>query len=202
MQTPWGDLAVTDAHVHFFSRRFFRSARRRRRRLPQSRPRWAGTSPRRTPPNWPAPGPPSWTATASPRSVLIASMPGDEPSVLAAAAAVPGRFFAYAMVNPLAAGRRRARRGSMPSASSPPCTATPCTTRASTPVLEQAAAQNCAVFVHCGVLTVGVRKKLGLPSPFDMRFSNPDRPARGRAALSQSRASSCRTSAPAIFAKP
>ena len=27
--------------------------------------------------------------------------------------------------------------------------------------------------MHCGVLTVGVRKKLGLPSPFDMRFSNP-----------------------------
>ena len=30
-----------------------------------------------------------------------------------------------------------------------------------------------AVFVHCGVLSVGVRKKLGLPSPFDMRFGNP-----------------------------
>jgi hypothetical protein len=30
-----------------------------------------------------------------------------------------------------------------------------------------------AVFVHCGVLTVGVRKKLSLPSPFDMRYSNP-----------------------------
>jgi predicted TIM-barrel fold metal-dependent hydrolase len=29
------------------------------------------------------------------------------------------------------------------------------------------------VFVHCGVLSVGVRKKLGLSSPFDMRFSNP-----------------------------
>ncbi len=29
------------------------------------------------------------------------------------------------------------------------------------------------VFVHCGVLTVGVRAKLGLPSPFDMSFSNP-----------------------------
>ena len=41
-------------------------------------------------------------------------------------------------------------------------------------VLEEAAAQpHRAVFVHCGVLTVGVRKKLGLPSPFDMRFSNP-----------------------------
>jgi predicted TIM-barrel fold metal-dependent hydrolase len=29
------------------------------------------------------------------------------------------------------------------------------------------------VFVHCGVLSVGIRKKLGLPSPFDLRFSNP-----------------------------
>ena len=29
------------------------------------------------------------------------------------------------------------------------------------------------VFTHCGVLSVGVRKKLGLPSPFDMRYSNP-----------------------------
>jgi hypothetical protein len=28
-------------------------------------------------------------------------------------------------------------------------------------------------FVHCGVLSVGVRKALGLPSPFDMKFSNP-----------------------------
>ena len=30
-----------------------------------------------------------------------------------------------------------------------------------------------AVFVHCGTLSVGVRKKLGLPSPFDLRRSNP-----------------------------
>ena len=29
------------------------------------------------------------------------------------------------------------------------------------------------VFVHCGVLSVGVRKKLGLASPFDIRFGNP-----------------------------
>jgi predicted TIM-barrel fold metal-dependent hydrolase len=29
------------------------------------------------------------------------------------------------------------------------------------------------VFVHCGVLTVGVRKKLGLPSPFDLRLGDP-----------------------------
>jgi predicted TIM-barrel fold metal-dependent hydrolase len=29
------------------------------------------------------------------------------------------------------------------------------------------------VYVHCGALSVGFRKKLGLPSHFDMRFSNP-----------------------------
>ena len=40
------------------------------------------------------------------------------------------------------------------------------------------------MFVHCGVLTVGVRKKLGLPSPFDMRFSNPLDLHADRAALS------------------
>ena len=30
-----------------------------------------------------------------------------------------------------------------------------------------------AVFVHCGVLSVGIRKKLGLPSPFDLRLGDP-----------------------------
>jgi hypothetical protein len=29
------------------------------------------------------------------------------------------------------------------------------------------------VFVHCGVLTVGVRTKLGLPSSFDLRLGDP-----------------------------
>jgi predicted TIM-barrel fold metal-dependent hydrolase len=29
------------------------------------------------------------------------------------------------------------------------------------------------VYVHCGALSVGFRRKLGLPSHFDMRYSNP-----------------------------
>lgn len=40
-------------------------------------------------------------------------------------------------------------------------------------VFAAAAARHAAVFVHCGVLTVGVRKKLGLPSPFDLRLGDP-----------------------------
>ena len=30
-----------------------------------------------------------------------------------------------------------------------------------------------AVFIHCGTLSVGVRDKLGMPSPFDLKCSNP-----------------------------
>src|SRR5262249_15691819 len=41
-------------------------------------------------------------------------------------------------------------------------------------VLDDAAARpGTAVFVHCGVLSIGVRKRLGLPNPFDIRFGNP-----------------------------
>ena len=41
-------------------------------------------------------------------------------------------------------------------------------------VVEAVAAQpGTAVFVHCGVLSVGVRKKLGLPSPFDLSLGDP-----------------------------
>ena len=36
-------------------------------------------------------------------------------------------------------------------------------------VCESAERQGRAVFVHCGLLSVGVRKKLGLPSRFDLR---------------------------------
>jgi predicted TIM-barrel fold metal-dependent hydrolase len=43
-----------------------------------------------------------------------------------------------------------------------------------TQLLELLAARPRSVaFVHCGVLSVGVRKLLGIPSPFDMKFSNP-----------------------------
>jgi predicted TIM-barrel fold metal-dependent hydrolase len=40
-------------------------------------------------------------------------------------------------------------------------------------VFEAAASRGAVVFVHCGVLSVGVRKKLGLPSPFDLRLGDP-----------------------------
>ena len=40
-------------------------------------------------------------------------------------------------------------------------------------VCRAAEAHGRAVFVHCGLLSVGVRKKLGLPSRFDLRKGDP-----------------------------
>jgi predicted TIM-barrel fold metal-dependent hydrolase len=41
------------------------------------------------------------------------------------------------------------------------------------PILELASDTHMTVFVHCGALSVGVRKKLGLPSQFNLKYSNP-----------------------------
>jgi len=173
MQTPWGDVAVSDAHVHFFSRRFFESLASQ---SGQSAPQVAAAVEWELAPEDPAELARTWAAELDQHgvaaAVLIASVPGDEASVAAAVAACTGRFFAYAMVNPLA------QNASIATGLHAACLF-PAMHRYSMddarvqPLLEQAAAQRCAVFVHCGVLTVGVRRKLGLPSPFDMRFSNP-----------------------------
>jgi uncharacterized protein len=180
MQTPWGDLVVSDAHVHFFSRRFFDSLAGQCRKsvedvaqavewdLPAANPgelatRWAE----------------ELDAHGISRAALIASVAGDEASVLQAATAQPGRFFSYAMFNPLEPDAPSRVRSAFESGMSALCLF-PAMHRFSmhdervAAVIEIAASwPHRAVFVHCGVLTVGVRKKLGLASPFDMRYSNP-----------------------------
>jgi uncharacterized protein len=173
MQTPWGDFVVADAHTHFFSRRLFQSlAAQCSKTLGQVMEALGW----QLPPEDPAELARTWAAELDrhgvARAALIASMPGDEASVLAARAERPDRFWAFAMVNPAAE--------SIPVAEGLDAICLfPAMHRYSMqdarvqPVLDQAAAQGCAVFVHCGVLSVGVRKKLGLSSPFDMRFSNP-----------------------------
>ena len=173
MQTPWTDFAVSDAHTHFFSHRFFLSLATQ---AGKSVEEIAATLGWQLPGEDPAELARSWAGELDRRGVaraaIIASVPGDEASVVAACAAVPGRFYAYAMVNPLAEG------AGAPDALHAICLF-PAMHRYSMqdpriqPLIEQAVEQGYAIFVHCGVLTVGVRKKLGLPCPFDMRFSNP-----------------------------
>jgi predicted TIM-barrel fold metal-dependent hydrolase len=114
------------------------------------------------------------------RAALIATMPGDAASVATAVRLHPDRFVGFFMVDPTQpdAAVRTAEtidRGGMRA-----ICLYPAMHRYSIQgdrakaILEVAAAKpGTAVFVHCGVLSVGVRKKLGLPSPFDIRFGNP-----------------------------
>lgn len=172
--SPWGPLTVTDAHVHFFSHRFFSGLAAQKPGLTVEA---AGAQLGwRMPPEEPERLAEEWIAELDRQDVsaaaLIASAPGDEASAAAAARAFPERFLVFAMVNP---------RTWNPDACAevqaaclfPAMHAYPVYDDAAQAVFTWAKAQRRAVFVHCGALSVGVRAKLGLPSPFDMRFSNP-----------------------------
>ncbi len=173
MRTPWGEVALADAHCHFFSRRFFASLAAQSAKTVEEVAAAVGWN---LPPEDPRELARVWAAELDrhgvARAALIASVPGDEDSVIAAAAACPDRFFAYAMVDPLAENARVAA-GLHAICLFPAMHRYFVHDSRVQPLLAQAAVRGCAVFVHCGVLTVGVRRKLGLSSPFDMRYSNP-----------------------------
>jgi predicted TIM-barrel fold metal-dependent hydrolase len=172
MQTPWDDLEVSDAHVHFFSRRFFASLGSQ---CGKSAPQTADALGFDLPGDDPVELARVWAAELDrhgvARAALISSVPGDEASVIAAAAAFPDRFYAYAMMNPMA--ENTVAPGLHAICLFPAMHRYSIQDPRVRPLLDQADAKGCAVFVHCGVLTVGARKKLGLPSHFDMHFSNP-----------------------------
>jgi len=181
MNTPWGSLAVADAHVHFFSWRFFSSLAEQKGvavgqlesllnwRLPDENPEHLAEA---------------WVHELDQKGVskaaLIASIPGDGNSVIAAVRKYPQRFYGYMMVNPASPYAAEQAGQALSSGHLHALCFFPAMHRYSiqdervTPLLDLLAAHpRSAAFVHCGVLSVGARKQLGLPSPFDMRFSNP-----------------------------
>jgi predicted TIM-barrel fold metal-dependent hydrolase len=113
------------------------------------------------------------------RAVLIASVPADEAAVAAAVAAHPGRFIGFYMLDPtkddaLDRVAWAAAHGLGGICLFPAMHRYPIHGPEVARVCEMAAATpGTAVFVHCGVLSVGARTKLGLPSRFEMRFGNP-----------------------------
>src|SRR5580658_1387656 len=95
--SPWGKLRVADAHVHFFSLGFFRALATQKSASVEDVGKMLG---------WTMPDDSlaeSWIHELDRHSVeraaLIASIPGDEASVIAAGQAYPDRFFKYAMVD-------------------------------------------------------------------------------------------------------
>ncbi|MCC7153896.1 MAG: amidohydrolase [Bryobacterales bacterium] len=182
MHTSWGELEVSDAHVHFLSHRFFAllGGQLHPPLQPEAVCAQIGCT---CPPGSPEELAQAWAAELDRHhvhhSTLIASLPEDIDSVTRALAAAPGRFTGFFMANPMAPGaietaREAIGNGLRGLALFPAMHRYPVhDDRAMTLIAEAAATPKCAVFVHCGALSVGVRKKLGLPSPFDMRFSNP-----------------------------
>jgi predicted TIM-barrel fold metal-dependent hydrolase len=180
MQTPWGDIAVADAHVHFFSRTFFSALGSQAGKTAEQVAEMAEWV---LPEEDPAALARTWAAELDghgvTRAALIASVPGDEASVESAVAECPDRFFGFFMVNPLEEGAVERVQIALRCGLHAVCLFPGMhryalsDSRAEAVIRTAAGFDGRAVFVHCGVLTVGIRKKLGLASHFDMRFSNP-----------------------------
>jgi uncharacterized protein len=169
---------INDAHCHFFSSRF----------LELLAPDSGGADQISFRLQWDSPGTATelgdrWVMELNRhdvgRAALIASMPGDAISVAEAVAHHPHRFVGFFMHNPLgldseAALERAFRELHMRAVclfpamhgyrSDDECVEV---------VFKSAAEHGASVFVHCGFLSVGIRKKLGLASRFDLRLGDP-----------------------------
>jgi uncharacterized protein len=176
--TPWGEIEIADAHLHFFSPAFFQSLAAQKGatdvgallgwEIPESSEhladRWAAELDR------------NGVRTA----VLVASVPGDAESVGVAVDRFPERFHAVMMLNPLLPGADMRCANALAEGQVNGVFLFPAMHQYSMhdhhvhSVLAIVAGHpDAVVYVHCGMLSVGFRKKLGLHSPFDMRFSNP-----------------------------
>ena len=173
---------LNDAHCHFFSTNFF-NALAHQRGLKQSALQLCEEL------QWTDPGAPDalaarWVqeldAAQVSRAAIIASVPRDEDSVAAAVAAHPRRFVGFFMLDPAAAdGYDRAQRAVSDRGLRgiwlfPAMNHVPLDDKSVRRIVEVAASHpGTAVFVHCGALSIGVRRKLGLASTFDFRLGDP-----------------------------
>ena len=178
---------ICDAHCHFFSSRFLEILTKDRRDLPAGDRAGAAAALL----GWDPPGTPEaladrWIAELDThgvtRAAVIASVPGDEESVAAAVARHPSRLVGFFMFNPASpdAGQQLSRtlaegvQGRLRGLCLfPAMHHYRLDDERVAAAFEAAQSRGAAVFVHCGVLTVGIRKKLGLPSVFDLRLGDP-----------------------------
>ena len=175
---------MNDCHCHFFSEQFFDTLGRQRPSGTQQSAADVVASL-----GWDAPGTPEALAdrwvqeldrSGVRRAALIASVPGDEASVAKAVARHPSRFVGFFMLDPTSADAASRTEQGLDNLGLRAICLFPAMQRYALHDLRvreivQLAAKRAgtAVFVHCGALSVGVRKKLGLPSRFDVRYGNP-----------------------------
>ncbi len=177
-------MRMCDAHCHFFSSRFLELLTVGVAGFPDTN-RAAAVSHRL---GWQDPGSAAeladrWVTELDRHSVaraaIIASIPGDEDSVATAVRRHASRFVGFFMFNPAAGdvagrlSRALGEHGLRGICLFPAMHGYRLDDERVKDVFTAAADHGAVVFVHCGVLTVGVRKKLGLSSPFDLRFGDP-----------------------------
>jgi len=170
---------INDCHVHFFSPSFFAGLGANRQTItglgwefPDSvealGAKWVGELDKH----------------GVRRSSLIASLPGDADAVALAVARHPDRFVGFFMLDPtrqdaIDYAKRALDEGLRTICLFPAMHGYYLHDQRVSDVFDLAASRRggtvdqVAVFAHCGVLSVGVRKKLDLPSPFDIRYGNP-----------------------------
>lgn len=182
MPSDSATIRVADAHIHFFSDRFLRTLAGQAgidpdTELPQRLSGWD------FPPSEPQALAELWIDELDrcqvDHAALIASIPGDESSVAAAVRCDPRRFVGYFMFNPAAPNALETLDQALQSGLR--CAALFPAMHGyhlSDPRVEDAigvlaASKGRAAFVHCGMLSVGIRKRLGLKADFDVRLSNP-----------------------------
>jgi uncharacterized protein len=173
---------INDAHCHFFSPEFFDTLARQRGGDPSGAQLCADLG-------WDPPGT-VWTladrwvqeldANGVRRAAIIASLPGDETSVAAAVGRHPDRFVGFFMLDPAGPDAvNRTKRavtdlGLHGVCLFPAMHHVPLEDERVQAVVDVAAQRpGTAVFVHCGMLSIGVRKKLGLPSRFALKLGDP-----------------------------
>jgi predicted TIM-barrel fold metal-dependent hydrolase len=175
---------MCDAHCHFFSSRFLELLTAGMVGFPDTG-RATAVSHRL---GWEDPGSAAeladrWVAELDrhgvARAAIIASIPGDEDSVANAVQRHASRFVGFFMLNPAAPdatarlSRALGEHGLRGICLFPAMHGYRLDDERVKDVFTTAANHTAVVFVHCGVLTVGVRRKLGLPSPFDLRLGDP-----------------------------
>ncbi len=114
-------------------------------------------------------------------AMMMASVPTDEDSIAAAVAAVPDRIIGGFFLDPTKPDAEARAKRALDDLGLRVVCLFPAMFHFSMAECEGARAvvalaserPGTAIFVHCGALSVGVRKKLGLLSKFDMRYSNP-----------------------------
>ncbi len=181
IQTTFGEVRVFDAHTHFLTQSFLANLGQQAgmstdaaavaRRLEWDVPPADGAEVGRR-----------WVAELEKhgvdRAVGIHTLPGDLEQANAGIAAASGRLTGYVMINPLAQGalamlEKAVTLGFRGLALFPGLFRFSMTSDAVYALLQVANLRRMNVMVHCGVLKVAFRNKLGLPAAYEGTLANP-----------------------------